>query len=92
MICHEHLKLINKISICLQPQPRSKTLSCQRFLHLSKIHIFLITQAKVLGVIVKTSFFSQSESGSEVARSCLTLCDPMNYSLPGSLVHGIFQE
>ena len=22
---------------------------------------------------------------------CLTLCDPMNYSLPGSSVHGIFQ-
>ena len=27
----------------------------------------------------------------EVARSCLTLCDPMDYSLPGSSVHGIFQ-
>ena len=22
---------------------------------------------------------------------CLTLCDPMDYSLPGSSVHGIFQ-
>ena len=22
---------------------------------------------------------------------CLTLCDPMNYSLPGSSVHGILQ-
>ena len=28
---------------------------------------------------------------SEVAQSCLTLCDPMDYSLPGSSVHGIFQ-
>ena len=27
----------------------------------------------------------------EVAQSCLTLCDPMNCSLPGSSVHGIFQ-
>ena len=27
----------------------------------------------------------------EVAQSCPTLCDPMDYSLPGSLVHGIFQ-
>ena len=26
-----------------------------------------------------------------VAKSCLTLCDPMDYSLPGSSVHGIFQ-
>ena len=29
---------------------------------------------------------------SEVAQSCLTLCDPMECSLPGSSVHGIFQE
>ena len=28
---------------------------------------------------------------SEVAQSCLTLCDPMDYSLPGSSLHGIFQ-
>ena len=25
------------------------------------------------------------------AQSCLTLCDPVNYSLPGSSVHGILQ-
>ena len=31
------------------------------------------------------------ESESEVAQSCLTLCDPMYCSLPGSSVHGIFQ-
>ena len=28
---------------------------------------------------------------SEVAQSCLTLCDPMDGSPPGSAVHGIFQ-
>ena len=27
----------------------------------------------------------------KVAQSCLTLCDPMNYSPPGSSVHGILQ-
>ena len=27
----------------------------------------------------------------EVAQSCLTLCNPMDCSLPGSSVHGIFQ-
>ena len=27
----------------------------------------------------------------EVAQSCPTLCDPMDCSLPGSSVHGIFQ-
>ena len=31
------------------------------------------------------------ESESEVAQSCLTLHDPMDYSLPGSSIHGIFQ-
>ena len=28
---------------------------------------------------------------SEVAQSCPTLCDPMDCSLPGSSIHGIFQ-
>ena len=31
------------------------------------------------------------KSESEVAHSCLTLCDPMDCSLPGSFVHRIFQ-
>ena len=31
------------------------------------------------------------ESESEVAQSCPTLSDPMEWSLPGSSVHGIFQ-
>ena len=31
------------------------------------------------------------KSESEVAHSCLTLSDPMDFSLPGSSVHGIFQ-
>ena len=29
--------------------------------------------------------------GSEFTQSCLTLCDPMDCSLPGPSVHGIFQ-
>ena len=31
------------------------------------------------------------KSESEVAQSCLALSDPMDCSLPGSSVHGIFQ-
>ena len=31
------------------------------------------------------------KSESEVAQSCLTLTDPMDCSLPGSSIHGIFQ-
>ena len=33
----------------------------------------------------------ESESKSEVAQSCPTLSDPMDYSLPGPSIHGIFQ-
>ena len=32
-----------------------------------------------------------NESECEVTQSCLPLCGPMDYSLPGSSVHGIFQ-
>ena len=32
-----------------------------------------------------------NESESEVTQSCLTLHDPMDCSLPGSSIHGIFQ-
>ena len=31
------------------------------------------------------------KSESEVTQSCLTLSDPMDCSLPGSSIHGIFQ-
>ena len=33
----------------------------------------------------------KSESEREVAQSCLTLCNPLECSLPGSSIHGIFQ-
>ena len=31
------------------------------------------------------------KSESEVTQLCLTLSDPMDWSLPGSSIHGIFQ-
>ena len=34
---------------------------------------------------------SIAKSESEVAQSCLTLCNPMDCSLPGSSLHGILQ-
>ena len=41
----------------------------------------------------KSKRYDGTESGSEslVAQLCLTLCNPMDCSLPGSSVHGIFQ-
>ena len=35
--------------------------------------------------------FPSPMSESEVAQSCLTLSDPMDYSQPGSSIDGIFQ-
>ena len=32
-----------------------------------------------------------SDSGNDVAQSCLTLCDPVGYRSPGSSIHGISQ-
>ena len=43
----------------------------------------------VVEVILLLSNHNVKES--EVIQSCLTLCDIMSYSLPGSSVHGIFQ-
>ena len=37
------------------------------------------------------SLYSKGESESEAAQSCPTLCDPMDCSLSGASVHGIFQ-
>ena len=49
-------------------------------LYLSKTEVFKLYCA---------SFESESES--EIAQLCPTLCDPMDCSLPGSSIHGIFQ-
>ena len=43
---------------------------------------FMETLSKQQGLLVKES---------EVAQSCLTLCDPVDCSLPGSTIHGILQ-
>ena len=43
---------------------------------------------KTLQILI---FNFHKESESEVVQSCLTLCDPMDCSLPGFSIHGIFQ-
>ena len=51
-----------------------------------------ILQAKNTGVGCHFLLqFMKVKSESEVAQSCLTLSDPMDCSLLGSSVHGIFQ-
>ena len=41
--------------------------------------------------MTKQQQLQKERKESEVTQSCPTLCDPMNYSLPGSSIHGIFQ-
>ena len=52
---------------------------------LTKVHL---VKAVVFLVVMDGC---EKESENEVAQSCLTLCDPMDCSLPGSSVHGILQ-
>ena len=42
-------------------------------------------------IFILLSMMHESESESEVTQSCPTLCVPVDYSLPGSSIHGIFQ-
>ena len=41
--------------------------------------------------IAGRGFADEAMKWSEVVQSCPTLCDPMDCSLPGSSIHGIFQ-
>ena len=41
-------------------------------------------------LLLRRKAMTNLKSESEVAQSCPTLCDPMDCSLPGSSVHGIF--
>ena len=50
---------------------------------------FLMVQLSHL--CMTTGKTMQGKKESEAAQSCLTLCDPMDYSLPGFSIHGIFQ-
>ena len=55
------------------------------------LHLFIhSTFEGHLGCFQLLSILSK-ESKSEVTQSCLTLCDPMDCSPPGSAIHGIFQ-
>ena len=56
----------------------------------------VITKRGTPNISFKSSFHSTNEycvcvCMCALTQSCLTLCDPMDYSTPGSSVHGIFQ-
>ena len=53
-------------------------------LHLDCFHVLAVVKSATMNIGVH-------ESESELTQSCPTLCDPTDYSLPGSSVHGILQ-
>ena len=48
-------------------------------------------KSKIYPKKIPQKTLKKKKSESEVAQSCPTLCDPMDCSLPGFSVHGIFQ-
>ena len=54
------------------------------------LFVYLQLDSVIEGMFVIVCFKS-SLYGCSIAQPCLTLCDPMDCSLPGSSVHGIFQ-
>ena len=77
--CHFHYYRPKQVSGSAQIQ---SVKSCTKFL-VNFIYCRLIKLTRGL--------FQPVNNGSEVAQPCATLCDPMDFSLPGSSVHGIFQ-
>ena len=56
-----------------------------------KLHFLPLRIEHAISSVQVTLSFAESESESEVAQSCWTLCDPMDCSPPGASVHGILQ-
>ena len=67
---------------------------CSSFILLQVVDQFfpasLVKEIVVSPLCILASFVKDKVSISEVAQLCLTLCDPMDCSLSGSSVHGIF--
>ena len=47
--------------------------------------------SQLMACLVPSQLLKKERKESEVAQSCLTLCNPMDCSLPGFSVYGIFQ-
>ena len=54
-------------------------------------HWSCVTSNKLIQVLWTLILVKMRMKWSEVAQLCLTLCDPVDCSLPGSSVHGVFQ-
>ena len=84
--CQGFLSITNSQS---SPKPMSIE-SVMPSNHLILCHPLLLLPSIFLLFLILL-FFNLSESESEVTQSCPTLCNPMDCSLPGFSIHGIFQ-
>ena len=91
----------------LEKKKKTRKMVMSLLLHVFPSHICLIPRyfgkVECLGLFVRLSRRDLDRGGvvlftfwnfqiqSEVAQSCPTLCDPIDCSLPGFSVHGIFQ-
>ena len=63
--------------------------------HILNIYLVLISKKLIFMLLIISILFSSLIFALKVkvlvTQSCLTLCDPMDCSLPGSSIHGILQ-
>ena len=81
MLCYAMLSHFSRVRFCVTPWTAATRLPCPWDSPGKNTGVgchFLLQCMKV-------------KSESEVAQSCPTLLDPMDCSLPGSSIHGIFQ-
>ena len=86
LLCHMFLKkLNNKIEFCIY---RNICSYCRSSVVLVAVNLYSVN-------VFRLTYFlyipSMQDSESEVAQSCLILCNPMDCSLRASSVHGTFQ-
>ena len=64
------------------------SLNLNLFIYKNEMFTFSLRLLRIYWICELTKY---TESESLVTQSCPTLCDPMDCSLPGSSVHGVFQ-
>ena len=70
----------------------SESCTCQKVLAKSLLEKEALLQKHVLRIITSLNSYSiPAAAAAKSLQSCLTLCDPIDYSLTGFSVHGILQ-
>ena len=81
----------NTVSLGTQLIQSAVVLHCNRFIILSIQVIHKKQRQKINIFNLAVQYLRSTVSECEFAQSCLTLCDPMDCSLPDSSIHGILQ-